>query len=71
MVEKMIIVNDRRVYERLRKQARLNRRFTAFAMLSTACIFMLTKIVVIQGKKIRELDPNANTEETRGIHINI
>lgn len=69
MNEKTIIVHDASVYSALRKQGKLNRRFAMFAVAAAVYIFLVTKQVREQGKKLRELDPNAEKEEDRGFHI--
>lgn len=71
MSERTIIVHDATVYSALKKQTKINRRFTAFAVIAGIYIFMLTKELKEQGKKLRELDPKVDKEEDAGIQINI
>ena len=62
MNEKIYVVHDRYVYNELRNQHKVNRRFGLFAILSTACIVWLAKKVISQ---------NVETDEESGIHIDI
>lgn len=54
MNEKVILVYDSAVYDALRKQAKMNRRIKAFAVLVTAYIFLTMKERIEEQKKIKE-----------------
>lgn len=50
MTEKIIVIHDQRVYDALRQQARINRRFVLFAVVATACFYVL-------NRRIKEIKP--------------
>lgn len=69
MPDKIVVLHDNRVYETLRKQAKINRRFAMFSLAMTACLVILAKTCNEQDKKLQEL--SANKEEDRGVRIDI
>ena len=49
------IVHDPAVYDALRKQRKINRQFTLFALISGAYILTLTTLYNHQSKMLKEL----------------
>lgn len=56
MSEKIVLVHDTAIYDALRKQAKMNRRFKVFAALVTAYIFLTVKERFEQKKAQEETE---------------
>lgn len=55
MTEKIIVVYDRSIRDVLKKQAKINKRFGIFAMISSFYLVSLMLAYNEQSKKIKEL----------------
>lgn len=66
MTTRIIVLHDPRIAREIQKLIRFNHRMTLFAVLTTASIIALMKVVDHQQKKIKEL-----TEEADQVRLSI